>query len=237
MKATLDHTTQEAANIMTFWFKPERPMDYTAGQYTELYLPHDNPDERGVKHWFTLSSAPGHELVSITTKYAGDGHSSTFKKTLFGLQPGAEVQLAAAMGDFVLPKDPSRPLVWVAGGIGLTPFHSMAGWLAETGEKRDIQFVYAVRTEDEIIFEDTFNNAGIHMTIIVGEPSEAWGGERGRLTPDMVLGLTHPADNTLVYLSGPEPMVEALGDAFKAQLGESRLVQDFFPGYQNTYSQ
>jgi len=236
MKVTLDHTAQEAANIRTFWFKPERPIRYVAGQYTELTLKHDHPDERGEKHWFTLSSTPGHELVSITTKYAGDDKSSTFKKTLFALEPGAELAMSEPSGDFVLPEDASRPLVFIAGGIGLTPFHSMAGWLASHGEHRNIQFIYGVRTEDEIIFEDDFEKAGIHPIIVVGEPSESWGGERGRLSAELVFGLTHPVDNALVYLSGPEPMVESLGDALKPSLGDERLVQDFFPGYENTYS-
>lgn len=232
MKAIFDHSTDEASNIKTFWFKSERLMDYIAGQYTELYLPHQNPDERGEKHWFTLSSAPGHDLVSITTKYAGGEQSSTFKKTLFSLEPGAEVQLAEAMGDFVMPKDTSMPLVFVAGGIGLTPFHSMFEWMADHGEHRNIKFIYGVRNENEIIFQDTFERAGIHATIVVGEPSDAWGGERGRLSAEMILGLTSPTPETLIYMSGPEPMIEALEkDIVAHDFPHERLVTDFFPGY------
>src|SRR5579862_735458 len=117
MKVRLDHTNQEAANITTFWFKPLQQLTYTAGQYIELTLPHDRPDDRGIKRWFTLSSAPGGDLVSITTKFAGE-KSSTFKRSLFGLSPGAELHMSEASGDFVLPKDSSIPLVLVAGGIG-----------------------------------------------------------------------------------------------------------------------
>lgn len=236
MNVTLDHTTQEAANIRTFWFKPEHPIQYVAGQYIELTLKHDHPDERGEKRWFTLSSAPEHELVSITTKYAGDDKSSTFKKALFNIEPGVKLSMSEASGDFVLPEDASRPLVFIAGGIGLTPFHSMAGWIAEHDEHRTIQFVYGVRSEDEIIFIDDFEKAGIHPVIVVGQPSDSWGGERGQLSAKLILGLTHPADNALVYVSGPEPMVEALGDALKPTIGTERLVQDFFPGYEDAYS-
>lgn len=207
-------------------------MDYIAGQYTELYLHHPNPDDRGEKRWFTLSSTPGHELVSITTKYAGDDQSSTFKKTLFSLEPGTEVQLAEAMGDFVLPKDTSIPLVFVAGGIGLTPFHSMFAWLADHSEHRDITFIYAVRNENEIIFQDTFERAGVHATIVVSEPSDAWGGERGRLSAEMILGLATPSPEALIYMSGPEPMIESLEkDMLAAGVDKRQLVSDFFPGY------
>ncbi len=232
MKASFEHSVAEADNIRTFWFKPERMMDYTAGQYTELTIRHDKPDDRGTKRWFTLSSAPGGELVSITTKYAGDDKSSTFKKALFNLKPGTDVDLAEAMGDFVLPKDASIPLVFVAGGIGLTPFHSMFEWMADHGDHRNITFIYGVRNEDEIIFQKTFERAGIHATIVVGEPSNAWGGERGRLSAEMILGLSNPPKNALIYMSGPEPMIEALeGDMQARGMEKSQLVGDFFPGY------
>lgn len=233
MKAVFDHAQDEAANIRTFFFRPERPVHYTAGQYTQLTLPHPHPDKRGVRRWFTISNAPGGEFLTITTKYAGDKDSSSFKKFLFHkLRPGTEVHLAEPMGDFVLPKLIQTPLVFVAGGIGLTPFHSMAEWLAETRESRPIKFLYGVRTEDEIVFQDTFLRAGVEPTLIVSDPSPAWGGERGRLSADLILGLEQPSDDTLVYLSGPEPMVQALGKNLRqAGFPKERLVSDEFPNY------
>jgi ferredoxin-NADP reductase len=232
MQATFRKSEALTATIRTFWFEPERPMQYTAGQFTELTLKHPEPDERGVKRWFTLSSSPTDELVSITTRYAGDDKSSTFKKTLFALQPGDKVELADAMGDFVLPKHVQTPLIFVAGGIGITPFHSMFKWLADTGEQRDIRFLYAVNTEDDIIFQDTYDKAGVHATIIVGNPSEAWGGLRGRLDAETILGIEKPNDDSLIYLSGPEPMIEALEAGLqKHGVDKRQIVGDFFPGY------
>lgn len=232
MKAVFDHSTAEADNIRTFYFKPARPVQYTAGQYTELHLPHKKPDKRGTKRWFTLSSPPGEAFLTITTKYAGDDTSSSFKKTLFGLESGTEVDMAEPMGDFVLPKLVQTPLVFVAGGIGLTPFHSMLEWLYETMEERPIKFLYGVRSEDEIIFQDTFQRTGVEPTIVVSEPSDAWGGERGRITAELILGLEKPSDDTLVYVSGPEPMVQALAkDLRKAGLDKRQIVTDEFPNY------
>ena len=232
MKVTLDHTQDEAANIRTFYFKPERPVQYTAGQYTELHVPHPHPDERGDKRWFTLSSSPASDLLSITTKYAGDDKSSSFKRELFKLKPGTVLDAADPMGDFVLPKLIQTPLVFVAGGIGITPFHSMLQWLADTVEERPIKLLYGVRTEDEIVFQDTFRAAGVEPTIVVSEPSDAWGGERGRLSAELILGLEKPTEDTLVYISGPEPMVQALArDLHKAGLGKNQIVTDEFPNY------
>lgn len=231
MTVTFDHYQDEAANIRTFFFRPEKPLHYTAGQFIELTLPHANPDDRGDKRWFTLSSSPTEELVSITTKFAAEQRSS-FKTVLHEITPGVELQMSDAMGDFVLPKLVQTPLVFVAGGIGITPFHSMVTWLNDTKEERPIRLLRAVNSEEEIIFQATFEKAGIHETIVVRNPSEAWGGERGRLTAEKILGLEAPSEDTLIYLSGPEPMVEQLGkDLIKAGIKKQQLVQDFFPNY------
>jgi ferredoxin-NADP reductase len=232
MVALLDHTHNETNTVRTFWFRPEKPLRYTAGQFIELTLKHEDADDRGEKRWFTLSSAPGHELVSITTRYAGDEHTSSFKKALFHLEPGATLQMSEPMGDFVLPKDASTPLIFVAGGIGLTPFHSMFLHLAEQPRRRDIKFLYSVRNEEDILFQDAFEAAGIHATIIVENPSGAWGGERGHITPEQILGLTTPSSESLIYLSGPEPMIEALAHGLHlAGIPKRRLVTGYFPGY------
>lgn len=206
-------------------------MQYTAGQFIELTLKHPRPDSHGIKHWFTLSSSPTDKFISITTKLAvKDG--SSFKKALRHLQYGHELTMSAPMGDFVLPKLIQTPLTFVAGGMGITPYHSILSWLAETGEKRPIKLIYAVRSEDEIIFQDTFVKAGIQPTIIVSEPSAAWGGERGRLSAELILGLGKPTDDSLIYVSGPEPMVEILQkDLKKAGIRQHQLVLDSFPGY------
>ena len=232
MNVVFDHSEPTAANIRTFWFKPERPVKYTAGQFTELYLPHDNADNRGQRRWFTVSSSPTDDLLSITTKYAGD-QGSTFKKTLFGLKDGTPLKLAEPMGDFVLPKDQSIPLVFVAGGIGVTPMHSMIKYLNDTREKRSIHLIYAVTNKDELAFEPLFKEYGVTLTTVVKEPPAGYKGETGSLNADRILALAPDDGKTLYYLSGPEPMVEAFTKDLKAKgVDKRRLITDYFPGYQ-----
>lgn len=235
MNVTLVKSEAEASNIRTFFFRPEKPVHYTAGQFIELTIPHRKPDNRGTRRWFTLSSAPTNELLTITTKFADDS-PSTFKQALFSLQPGTKLHMSDPMGDFVLPKLLQTPLVFVAGGIGITPFHSMLSWLAEVKEQRDIQLIYGVRNEDEIIFQDTFHDAGIHATIIVSEASAAWGGEHGRINAELITGLETINEDALIYISGPEPMVESLHkDLKKAGIKANQLVGDYFPNYSAAY--
>lgn len=230
MKAVFDHSRPEAGNIITFYFKPERSVDYTAGQFAEWTLKHPKPDSRGVKRWFTISSSPTGEFVTITTKFAEK--PSSFKNALRNLKPGDEILMSEPMGDFVLPKLIQTPLVFVAGGIGITPFHSILSWLDSVKEKRSITLLYGVNNEDEIIFDELINSSGIHSNVVVSQPSSAWGGERGQLSAELIMGLTKPSEDALVYVSGPEPMVEKLEKDLKdTGLHKEQFVGDFFPNY------
>lgn len=232
MNVTFERAENVAHNVKTFWFKPERPVRYVAGQFTEIYLPHDDADHRGIRRWFTLSSSPTDEMVSITTKFASH-QSSTFKQHLKDLKPGAPLKLADPMGDFVLPKDPTIPIVFVAGGMGITPMHSMVKYLHDTGEKRDIHLIYAVTEEDELAFVPLFKEFGLRFTPVVKTPRPGLAGETGSLTTDRILELAPDDGKSLIYLSGPEPMVETFYKEMPVKgISKERLVTDYFPGYQ-----
>ncbi|MBA3758069.1 FAD-dependent oxidoreductase [Candidatus Saccharibacteria bacterium] len=231
MKVILDHLDDTAKNIKTFWFKPAAPLRYTAGQFIELTLPHDNPDKRGTKHWFTLSSSPTEELLSITTKHASE-NGSTFKATLFGLEIGSEVTMSEPMGDFVLPKDTSIPLVFIAGGIGVTPIRSMIKWLHDTQEHRTVHLLYAAATIEDVAFRELFDMYGAPTDIILTEAPAGWTGHTGRLDAAKILEIAPNVDNKLYYLSGPEPMVEAIEKDLKNQgVNKRNIVGDFFLNY------
>lgn len=232
MKVTLVKTEQVNYNVRTFWFEPEQSVQYTPGQFIELFLPHEDADDRGIKRWFTLSSSPTDKLLSISTKFEGD-KASSFKKHLFDLKPGAELKMVEPMGDFVLPKDASIPLVFVAGGMGLTPFHSIVKWLSDTGEKRDIKILLAFNQPKDILFEDLFRSYVSDFEVIVSNPNENWKGEVGRISADKILTfIGESAEKYRIYISGPEPMVESLEKDMHAKgINKSQLVLDFFPGY------
>lgn len=232
MKVTFDHKEEVASNIYSLWFRPEKPVRYTAGQFTEIRLPIENSDERGDKRWFTLSSSPSEELLSITTRLDPE-RPSAFKQELFSLEPGTELNFAEPMGDFVLPQKKDIPLVFIAGGIGVTPMRSMIKWLVDSGEQRDIRLFYAANTLEDVAFRDLFENAPIQFEMILSNPPADWAGRSGRLSSDVILGLPGVKENALVYVSGPEPMVETFYKELQAKgIAEHRLVMDYFPGYQ-----
>lgn len=232
MYVTLDHIETVAENIRTFWFKPTRRVRYVAGQFIEMYLPHADADSRGQKHWFTLSSSPTEELLSITTKFAD--RSSTFKQTLAALQPGAQIMLSDPMGDFVLPKDPRVPLVFIAGGIGVTPMRSMIKSLADGQDTtRSIDLLYAASKPAELAFTTLFEQQlGKRFIPFVKTAPAGWQGQTGSLTAERILDIVQPTPECLFYLSGPQPMTEALVKDLRAYgIARQAITTDYFPGY------
>ncbi len=221
MQVVFDHAEPITPTVKTLWFRPERPVRYVAGQFTELHLPHNKADDRGIRRWFTLSSSPTEQLLAITTRLEPQGGSS-FKRQLAKLRPGDKLHLADPMGDFVLPKDPTIPILFVAAGLGITPVRSMITWLKDKGEQRAIQLLYKASSPQELAFADLFSEYPLHFTQLTSKDD--------RLTTDRIMQTIQ--GEPLIYISGPEQMVERLYKDLQTKgINASRLVGDYFPGY------
>lgn len=214
---------QLSDNLWAFRFKPNIDLAWTPGQFVRVELPHDNPDDEGVRRFFTISSAPYEGIVQITTRIS----DSTFKQALAALPVGGDLLLLDMPdGDFVWEEESDRPLVFVAGGIGITPFRSMLRQRAHDNLPLAATLIYANRT-DAIAFKDEFDgyadqDAAFTVHYLTGE----------RLSAEKLHELVPGINGTLVYVSGPEPMVESIGNDLKAAgLPAERLKQDYFPNY------
>jgi ferredoxin-NADP reductase len=232
MFAILERIETLTDDISTYWFRPEKPFMFVAGEYTELYLPHADADSHGERRWFSFSSSPTDALFSITTKFGRTDHSS-FKKHLQILKPGSRHHFADPMGDFVLPKNKDIPLLFIAAGIGVTPIYSMVRHLGNTHEKRNVSILYAVRIENDLVFADTLQAyAQENYTPIVTEPGSSWQGETGRITAERILKTLGNASDVNIYMSGPEQMIESLRrDLINKGITSHRIVSDNFLGY------
>lgn len=219
MQVVFDHSEQHGPRTFSFYFKPERSLRYDAGQFVEIIMPHKNPDSRGLKRWFSLSSAPSSELLSITTRLATK--PSSFKQALQNLQPGDEFQVSEPMGDFVLPIDQNIPLVFIADGIGITPFLSIARQLIFTGEKRRIRLYYVVHAINDALFKDELLMAGYDVNLILTKHATG-----------PLLGGIKLVPETMYFVSGPESLTIKM-DAELLALGVPKFqtVTDYFPGY------
>ena len=127
-------------------------------------------------------------------------------------------------GEFVLPSDPSKKLAFIAGGIGITPFRSMAQDLVDRSEKRDVVLLYSSRTEQDFVYGDVFDRAstvGVKTVRVAGVIPE----DRVKAEiPDFL-------DRTF-YLSGPGVMVDAFVKMLAGMgVNRTKIRTDYFPGY------
>lgn len=222
MALTLIEKKHLVDNVWIFRFKPDGPFSWTAGQYIRVELPHDKPDAEGTKRWFTNSAAPFEGVMQISTRITG----STFKQALSKLEPGDTLQLLEnPEGDFVW-EDSERRIVFVAGGIGITPFHSILKQRAHDGLPLNVTLVYGSRTP-EVPFKDELKqwqsrDPRLKIHYIVGAP----------LTAEKLAEVVPTLNDSLVYVSGPEPMVQVLSaDLMEHGLPEAQLKRDEFPNY------
>jgi len=154
------------------------------------------------------------------------------------MDQNTEIVAGQLAGDFVLPRDPRQKCVFIAGGIGITPFRSMIKYLLDTGQRRPIVLFYAGTTANEFVYQDIFEQAqrelGIKTIYSVTEPRglpPAWKGNVGRITPELIRGQVPDYLDCIHYISGPQTMV----DSFKSALSEmgiasSHIKTDLFSG-------
>jgi ferredoxin-NADP reductase len=226
MILTFTGSKQREGDARAFIFEPQKPFDWTAGQYLHYTLKHPETDDRGDTRWFTISSAPSEGYVMITTRINAE-RSSSFKQALTALKPGDQIEAEGPEGDFVV-EDVSRNYIFIAGGIGITPFRSILTEAAAKGQQLHVELLYANRNQDIVFREelDALQAQNPHLKIrYVIDPE--------RLDNQLLQERIPATDNPLIYVSGPEPMVEALtADIAKLGVSEDNIKGDYFPGYE-----
>ena len=222
--------------IWEFIFKTDRQIKFRPGQYMEWTLGHRFPDSRGNRRYFTLASAPTEQDLNLGVKFYEN--SSSFKKSMAKMQVGDEIVAAQLAGDFVLPRNPKEKSVFIAGGIGVTPFRSMLKYLVDRNEKRDITLLYINRNAEEIVYQDIMYEAwkklGINIVCSLTDANNVppdWNGYTGRLSSEMITNLIPDYKQRTFYISGSHPMVNDTKDLLKViGVRKSKIKTDFFPG-------
>lgn len=225
------------ADTYDFIFPLEKKLDFTPGQYMEWTLAHEKADVRGNRRYFTIASSPTENELRIGIKFYEPG--SSYKKTMLAMDEKIPIVASQITGDFTLPKDKNKKLVFVAGGIGVTPFRSIIKYLIDTNELRDIIILYSNRYKSEIVYQDIFAEAQIKLgvktiytlTDITQVPAE-WMGEKGRINEEMIKKEVPDFKERIYYLSGPHNMVVGFEKALKnSGISKKNIKIDFFPGF------
>lgn len=206
-------------------FTTTRPVVFTPGQYIELTLPHARPDKRGVRRMFSLTSIPGKASFSIGVKYADP--SSSFKSALRLLEPDSMIEATGIVGDFVAPRNETIPILWVAGGIGITPFISQLRSGVQGG--RDVVLLYFARTPKEIAYRKLLDASGIRVIYCVAEKADDMHTDAAFLTNELLEQYVPDSRGRQAYVSGPPAMVAAVSRLLRGKV--KRVHTDYFSGY------
>jgi predicted ferric reductase len=213
---------RETHNVWTLHLEPPAGRScfaYRPGQFQFLTL---RRRERGLsveEHPFTISSSPTQERLSSTIKESGD-----FTATIGRTRPGDLVSVQGPFGRFGYALHPGEAdLVFIAGGIGITPFISMLRHMRDTQADFDVLLIYGNRTEADIVFRSELDGmtAGGHLRLrvvhVLSQADEAWHGERGYIDRGMLArSVGERVSGRAYYVCGPPPMMTQVVAALRS---------------------
>lgn len=243
MKLKLVEIRGEAKGTKSFFWQPDKTVNYFPGQYFYYTLPAlKYADPKGTTRHFTDSSSPTEgNILRLTTRIREE---SGFKKTLAELPLGTEIEGEGPNGTFIFDEKESGPQVFIAGGIGITPYRSMIKYAVDKNLQTPIYLIYSNSVPEEIVFRKELEewaaghpNIKIAMTVSKPEESkEKWAGLTGRIDETMLGKLIADwglkTEDLTWWLCGPPPMIDAMELVLgKLKITSGKVRSEKFTGY------
>tara|TARA_X000000950_G_scaffold279299_1_gene371758 strand:- start:40113 stop:41174 length:1062 start_codon:yes stop_codon:yes gene_type:complete len=211
-EATVSKIESLTPTIKGVWLKLEdgEAFDFQAGQYVNLHL----PDDIGSRA-FSVASVPtsGNE-IELNIRVVPGGAATTYVHE--NLTVGDEIKFTGPYGRFFVKKSADMPVIFFAGGSGLSSPRSMILDLIEEGFDKPITLVYGQRTRDELYYHDEFLELAERLpnfTYVPALSDEAegsdWEGARGFVHEAAKDHFDNDFRDHKAYLCGPPAMIEA----------------------------
>ncbi len=239
MKLKLVKKDLEAVGTKSFFWEPENQVSYLPGQYYYFTLPElKYPDPRGATRHFTISSSPTEgNILRFTTKIREE---SGFKKTVDELEIGSVIEGEGPNGTFILDDKDMGPHIFIAGGIGITPFRSMIKNVCDKNLMTEICLIYSNSTPEEITFRKelevlSLSHKNIKVDFTVSHPEESaekWDGNIGRIDENLIKNLVPDIAKPTWWICGPPPMIDGVEAVLgKLNISTGRVKTEKFTGY------
>ncbi len=211
-----------------FRFRLTRPAGYgfKAGQYFILGL------GEGLAKPFSFSNSPTDgDYIEFATRMSG----SAYKRRLGELPAGGKATVSAPMGSFTYGGQ--ARVVFLAGGIGITPFRGICRWMADTRADCDAVLFWGVNTMEEAVFKRDFDsmeaaNPRLKAVYVVAKPPAGWSGCTGYVCAGYVEENAPWWRDAAYYVCGPPKMTEAMDEMLKEMgIPKGRIMKEQFSGY------
>lgn len=235
MKAKIINKKIIAEKTLLFDLELEKDIQFEAGQYCLITLLNNKySDEKGDSRVFSILNSPQVEnkVISFTTRL----RDSAFKKYLAELPLESEVEVNNFNGSFLLPKNKDKELVFLAGGIGITPFISFLRFIQDNNLDFKTKLFYSNRTEESTAFLEELKmlaKDNYNFDLILTMTNDlSWKKETGRVDKEFLLKYLTTFKNKLFYISGPPIFVTAMLGLLKdfGVAGSNIKTEEFF-GY------
>jgi ferredoxin-NADP reductase len=210
-------------------------VDFAPGQYFFVTLPDVGyQDDKGLRRHITVVTSPNEKGV---LGFATRMRDSAFKRSLGELPVGAEVDVESPKGNFVLPENTSRPLVFVAGGIGITVFRSMLRYIREERLPYRVTLVYSNRDRESTAFLDELKELAQEIPdlrlILTMTQDPGWEGETRKVDSQFFEDYLGEDLNEYTFLvAGPPAMAEGVQQALEeAGVQDENVIAERYSGY------
>lgn len=223
-----------ARGTIEFLFEKPAGLTFIPGQYAGFTL--INPSETdaaGITRRFSMLSTSDDDHIAIATRI----QTSAYKRVLNTLAIGDEIKFAGPTGAFILHEDINTPAVFIAGGIGITPFYSMMQYVSKHQPSRKIILFYGNQTPGDSIYLEEIQalqkqNPQINFIPTMANPDASWQGETGFISHTMIKKYIPDLNLPVYYVCGSPAMVTALQETL-AEMGidEEKIKVEDFPGY------
>lgn len=217
----------ECAGTGTFRF--ERPEGYAfrAGQYMMLSL---TGSAGSPSKPFSICAGPSDPHLEICTRMTG----SPFKQALGALRPGDEVGVSDPLGRLAMPDGPL--VVFLGGGVGITPLRSM---IRDEEGRRGTRLVlfYGNNTVECIPYREELDataasDTSFEVVHVIAQAPEGWTGERGFITPEVVRRHVDEREVGHWVCTGPPAMTDAMKRVLTSlSVPGDRVTYELFAGY------
>jgi ferredoxin-NADP reductase len=224
-----------AKDTMAFHFSKPEGFTFKAGQSIDLFL--INPSEtdaEGNKRAFSLAGAPYLDTLMITTRM----RDTAFKRVLKNAPIGSELELDGPFGSFTLHNDVTKPAIFLTGGIGITPAHSIIQQSSHDQSQHILFLFYSNHTPEETAFLDEFQNLQSQnsnfsfIPTMTQADNTSWKGKTERISKEMLAEYIHDLTSPIYYICGPAGMVATMKQLLlDAGVNEDNIRTEDFPGY------
>ncbi len=209
--------------------------DFKPGQYMKIYLSIPNADERGSSRYFTISSSPtDQDYLTITTKII----RSSFKLKLSKLKTGEKISAFGPLGYFDFGEKNKKQKVFLAGGIGITPFHSIIHYIDQRRLNLNVVLIVSFASKDETIFynelkEIESRNSTIKIVYTLTKEKNLYPMfEIGRIDERMIKKYVQDYKESDFFIVGPEKFEAVMIETVKGMgIKRENIFTENFPGY------